>query len=218
MRVAFIVCFFLFTLFDLSQVYTEGAYRFVSKPMIMISLIGYFLSQMKSRLLVDRTQLIFLIALCAAFAGDVLLLFEDKFMFGLIAFLIMQVLYSISFLRNYKSRNGVHVFGIILIALCSIIFFQLWPMLEDLRIPVLIYIIAIAFMAYSAFARDQKSSGYWMVFGGTVLFLISDTALALDQFMQDIDVGKITVMTTYAMAQFLIVRGWLSHYKLVQHG
>ena len=218
MRIAFIAGFVLFTLFDLSQVYTEGAYRFVSKPMIMISLIGYFISQMKGRLLVDRTQLIFLVALLAAFAGDVFLLFEGKFVFGLIAFLIMQVLYSASFLRNYKTRNAVHIFGVTLITLCSIIFHQLWPMLDDLRIPVLIYIIAIAFMAYSAFARDQKSDGYWMVFAGTILFLISDTALALEQFMKDIDVGKITVMATYALAQFLIVSGWLSFYKLADHG
>ena len=218
MRPVLIISFFFFALLDLSQVYVDGGLRFLTKPMIMISLICYFCYETIDRLNGERSQQIFLVALIAALVGDVLLLFENLFMIGLLAFLVMQILYSLSFLQTYKPRKSTNVFRIFLIILCLFVLYNLWPFLEHLQIPVTIYVFAIAAMAYSAFSRVHNIKGYKMVFIGTIFFLISDTALAIGQFMNEINIGKLTVMSSYALAQFLIVEGWLQQYRTNTNG
>jgi uncharacterized membrane protein YhhN len=80
----------------------------------------------------------------------------------------------------------------------------LWPNLGALAIPVLLYIAAIVVMAMlSLHVRMIEVSL------GAVLFMVSDSLIALEKFLwQAAWVGPL-VWITYALAQLLIARGML---------
>jgi len=49
------------------------------------------------------------------------------------------------------------------------------------------------------------------VFIGAILFMFSDSILALNKFLQPIPLSSILIMLSYAFAQFCIVIGILKH-------
>lgn len=197
--------FAIVSLADLYQIYTGGN-RVWTKPCIMIALGAYYLSHFKE--IKADGKLLFLVAIIAAWAGDVFLLSDDHFLFGLGSFLIMQVLYSVTFWKDRSLNKSSYFYGIFLLLTTGAITAFLWDSLDDLLLPVIIYVLAIGLMSYTAFARDKALAGYWMVFAGTLLFMISDTVLALHQFT-DLHLGKLTVMSTYILAQYFIVDGYI---------
>ncbi len=207
-RRIFLLLFIFVLILDLFQIYTDGAFRYLTKPLIMISLIMYYLGQYNS-LGKGSTKLIFLIALFGALAGDIFLLFETKFMWGLASFLVMQILYSYVFWQDRNKGKLKIGYGIGLLIVISIVAFLLWDQLGNLKIPVLIYMGAIGLMSFTAHNRYQSLNGYYFIFIGTLLFIISDTVLGIHQFDTGIHLGKLTVMLTYASAQYLIVQGYL---------
>ena len=80
--------------------FPEG--RVVTKPLIMITLFGYYFMSSSSK---DR---LFMTALFFAFLGDTFLLSDDLFLYGLGSFLVMQLLYAICFYRSKaKNKNGI---------------------------------------------------------------------------------------------------------------
>ena len=184
-------------------------WRCLSKPLIMISLLAYSWFHLKKDIqVIDK---LFLAALVAAWFGDVFLLWNELFIWGLGSFLIMQLLYILTFV---KSRNyyGIREW---IYAVCLSIFLYLtltwlWPELGDMAIPVLVYSVAISTMSWFAWTRDKFSPGYWAIWIGTLLFIISDMTIAIHRFT-DVHLGDLTIMSTYCIAQFLIVFGYLSY-------
>lgn len=161
-----------------------------------------------------------LIALLFSWIGDVILLFTDiaeiYFILGLVAFLISHITYCILFNKQTKrgiKRNMV-VFGIgsILIA-CYLIgmLSVLLPTLGDLRIPVTVYASVISIMLLFAFNGFLiwKKPGNVYVFLGAIVFVLSDSILAVNKFHTPIEKSSFFIMLTYLVAQYLIVVGIL---------
>ncbi len=184
--------------------------RVFTKPLLMIVLVILFYRWTLGN--IDFRRKIFLIALCFAWLGDVFLLSDSMFLFGLGAFLIMQILYSILFFidQNYYGRRE-GIFGLLLALTISIVLFLLAPSLGNLLIAVGVYTGTIAVMSFSSYTRDFRYGGYWHVFVGTILFMISDSVLAINQFAEPIPLGGIIVMSTYLTAQYLISFGYASY-------
>jgi len=87
---------------------------------------------------------------------------------------------------------------------------QLIPKVEmELKIPVLIYGLAISLMAYFSINRyfalpgDQRESGRYALLG-SLSFVASDTILAFNKFHSPIENAKRLVMVTYYAGQVLI--------------
>jgi len=200
--------FLMASLGDLAMIYSDQPYRVYTKPIIMLGLIGYFLAHWKE-LEEGTLKKTFLIGICAAWLGDVLLLFDNLFVIGLICFLIMQGRYFACFIRDGRTNKIALAVGVVLIPVAALITNLMWTDIADMRIPVVIYMIALIVTALAAAARKQSVKGYYFVMVGTLLFVLSDTVLALHQFTSDIRLGSLTVMATYIMAQFLIVEGYL---------
>lgn len=188
------------------------------KPLIMLSLIGYYLASVKVR------SNVFVRALFFSWAGDVLLIFvsrsETFFMAGLVAFLISHVLYILAYRQHKTSDTGHGLLGtqkvryslpIILIGTGLLV--VLYPTLGALRLPVMLYATVLIIMVMSALFRYgfTTSSGFWMVFCGALLFLISDSLLALNKFWSPLPAAGLLIMSTYASAQFLITEGIIRH-------
>ena len=81
-----------------------------------------------------------------------------------------------------------------------------------LRIPVLVYGIAIVLMCIAAFnmAEVVPARAFSMLYIGALLFIFSDSIIALDKFKGEqliIPFPRLLIMVPYLMAQFLIVKG-----------
>jgi len=201
---------------DLYFIHFDLPYRQFSKPLIVLSLMGYYLIHLKS-LKESAQEYIFLGALIAAWLGDVFLLWDNMFLFGLGSFLLMQVLYTYCFIRDRGKEKLVYILGLLILPFSGYILSLMWSDLGSMRVPVLVYLLAIVLMALAAAMRRKEMSGYYLVVLGTLFFLASDAVLALHKFTSDIHLGGMTVMATYIAAQYLIVEGYIQgHLKVVQ--
>jgi len=161
-----------------------------------------------------------LIALVFSWIGDVILLFtelgEIYFILGLVSFLTAHIIYCVLFNKQNRIRKKQNkpffIFGSVLIAiyLIGMVSF-LMPHLGELQIPVSVYASVISIMllfAFNGFLVWEKP-GNALVFLGALLFVISDSILAVNKFYAPIPKSSFFIMLTYLLAQYLIVVGIL---------
>jgi uncharacterized membrane protein YhhN len=188
----------------------------IAKPLIMASLLLYYLYAAES----EHRSRVLVLAVIFSFAGDVLLMKEEYFISGLIAFLISHVLYIFTYreFSNEDSGNALNglqrvrlAFPVVLAGSGLVVI--LLPVLGDLKIPVMLYAAALAIMVITALFRFGRttSPSFWMVFAGAVFFMISDSILAINKFLTPVAFSGVLIMSTYMAAQFLIIKGLLKH-------
>ncbi len=188
-------------------------FHYITKPSIVISLLLFF--WLKSGFLSGPIRILTILALAFSLVGDVLLLFVENdalfFMLGLVSFLLAHITYILVFLKHRNPSKNPFGFLIILLIYAFGLFYLLKDGLGDLLIPVIIYMMAILAMATTAFLREGKATplSYTFVFIGAILFMVSDSILALNKFYQPIPFSDISIMLTYGLAQYLIVFGLL---------
>lgn len=132
---------------------------------------------------------------------------QGNFLIGLAFFFVGHLFYAMAFFRSFRYRLS----RLILIVLVAIgmagLIAVIYPHLHgDLTVPVLAYIAVIFLMNFAAAFRSSVFLG---VFAGAVVFLVSDSLIALSRFVQ-MDIWEPSIMITYYMAQFLIVMGSIS--------
>ena len=190
-------------------------WHFITKPLLLISLILYFFVQ--SKLMILKTRIMILMALTFSLMGDIFLMFvaqsPNYFMLGLIFFFLAHVFYCIVFCRDRHPKTNPIGPIIVLTFYAFGLFYVLKNNLGHLLIPVIFYIIIILFMVITAFLRQRNVSqkSFILVFIGAILFVISDTILALNKFYMPLPFSSISIMLTYGLAQFFIVSGLLKH-------
>jgi uncharacterized membrane protein YhhN len=211
----FLAFFVIVSVGELASEITEVIWLHqVTKPLIMISLIGYYVTSAHSR------SGIVIAAMALSLVGDVLLMNPDYFISGLVAFLLSHVLYIFAYRQHQweESANvltGVHrtrlAFPILLAGTGLVVI--LYPSLGDLKIPVIVYATVISLMAMTALFRYGKTNqkSFWLVFAGAILFMMSDSILAINKFLTPIENGGLWIMLTYISAQYCIVSGLLEH-------
>ena len=146
--------------------------------------------------------------LVAALVGDELLGPDGSvwFIAGMGAFLVMQVCYVVGFVRlgavdRLRERRWVIAAWALLWLVLNVV---LGPSLGALQIPIAVYSAALTTMAACAVATGDRRIGV-----GGVLFLISDTLIGLGAADVHVPASGFLVMSTYAVAQLLIVTGWV---------
>lgn len=207
--------FLLLTVTDLAAIIgSYGSIHYLAKPLLIPALITLLLY---TRLSVPgKTWL--LAGLFFSWMGDVFLLFEKEyatfFIFGLASFLITHVFYIIFFLRISSPERSlfkklpfllllVPVYGIALV-------WFLYPKLGDLKLPVMVYAAMICTMllcSLHVFNKINSPANRWYV-AGALLFVSSDSLLAVDKFYQQFSFANVLIMLSYCAAQFAIVRGY----------
>lgn len=185
----------------------------IAKPLILLSLIFFFINQGKH--LSSKTKVITLLALLFSLAGDVLLMFTDIsasfFLSGLVAFLLAHIMYIMVFLDKKNSKKIALIFITVLLIYAIGIFYLLKDGLGDMLIPVIVYMLVILTMILTSTMRkgNVSNKSYNLVFIGAIFFVISDSFLAINKFYQPVPLSKIIIMSTYSLAQYLIVLGLL---------
>lgn len=211
----FSILFFLIVALELicGNVESLATYRYITKPSILIALILFFWTQ--STALQKPIRILTVFALLFSLLGDVLLMFDDLsanyFMMGLIAFLMAHLFYILLFLK-YRDKNRKPIwFGLLLIVYGIGMFYGLKDGLGEMLVPVIFYMMVILVMVISAYWRT-KTLGKWsyvLVFFGALFFMISDSLLAINKFHTALPLSNVSIMLTYALAQYFIVFGIL---------
>jgi uncharacterized membrane protein YhhN len=187
--------------------------QLICKPIIIPAVIGYLYSQIK--IIKNSLPKWVLLALLFSWMGDVLLMFVPKneifFLLGLSSFLFAHVFYIILFHR-IKLNEGVKSQPFLLLPVVvyyGVLIYILSPYLHDMKIPVYVYGLVISFVCMLALHMlfiQNKMAGRWMMMGA-LLFVISDSVLAVNKFYQPFKGADIMIMLTYGLAQFFIVKG-----------
>lgn len=181
--------------------------NFVSKPLLMISLFAFYFQNVKND--ISKTDKIMLVSLIFSCLGDTFLMFQGKnpqfFLLGLGSFLVAQLTYSSVFksigVSNYNKRYPFIIYGFVFIA------FLLDRIPKGFMMPIVVYATAIMWMGITAAERQTKQKSYRFVLIGAILFIISDSLIAINKFAFPIPLSGLWVMTTYIAAQYLIVEG-----------
>lgn len=194
------------------------------KPCIMLSLGVYAWLRLGS--LNSRFAVALMLAILASLAGDVLLMGGDAyFVGGLAAFLLAHVAYIYVFLRSHQNASEPGMLrrrpwlALAFVAYGGLLVMVLWPSLGSLWLPVCVYALVITLMALAALNRWQRvpHRSFTWVFLGALLFVVSDSLIALDKFSLEIPWAHGWIMLTYMAAQYLIVmgllRGWVQGNK-----
>lgn len=188
-------------------------WHYLTKSAILLSLLVFFIK--KSTHLDKRTRNGMILALLFSLLGDILLMFVSKsshfFTGGLIAFLLAHIMYIVIFLKKKNLKQSYYIFTVLLIIYASGLFYLIKNDLGGMLVPVILYIVVILSMALSAFIREKQlnNASYFLVLLGAILFVISDSILALNKFYKPILYPQVSIMLTYGLAQFLITLGIL---------
>jgi uncharacterized membrane protein YhhN len=213
-----IIVYFLVLVADLLAVYTGNeTLRYITKPLLMPLLIFLFISLTTS--FTSSLKKWIILALLFSWAGDVLLMFESTngnfFIFGLVAFLIAHIFYILFYEGIIRKEGlGKNYWWFIPVVIYYIaLIFILSPNLGDMVWPVRIYGIVICYMLIQALqaGRIKDLGAATLMIGGAVLFISSDSILAINKFYEPFGFAGIAIMLTYGTAQLLITLGALRY-------
>jgi uncharacterized membrane protein YhhN len=159
----------------------------------------------------------FVLALALSLAGDIFLLWDDRFFLaGLFAFALAHLAYLIGFnLPMVRPSLFTFLLAFSLAVLAARVYHLLNAHLPArLRKPVLGYTLLITLMMLSAgntlFHPGWRSDAALLVSGGAALFLASDLILAFNRFARPARQGRFWNMTLYHFGQIALALGvWL---------
>ncbi|MCT4624998.1 MAG: lysoplasmalogenase, partial [Schleiferiaceae bacterium] len=150
----------------------------ITKPTLLISLIGFYIQNGFKNLFYP--QKLFVFGLVFSLLGDVLLIQDDLFIYGLGAFLIAQLCYTFAFIRSNFNQKGLvqkrPLFATPVLAFLVVMIYTLKPMVGELLPAIVLYATVISLMLLTAINRfgvAQKQSAQF-VFWGALLFVLSD--------------------------------------------
>lgn len=194
------------------------------KSLIMLLLLGYVWQQYRGSGF-PGLILWLLVGMVFALAGDVFLMIRgiDLFAPGLGAFLVMQLCYSRAFYLSIRQSGRIaSVWSVWLVVLAFVLYdacflYLLRPAfvqnsaLAELWWPVVMYALCLSLMGLLAIQRP-KLTGYSWVVAGALLFILSDSLIAINKFSLPLPFSAFLVMSTYAAAQYLIVVGMVRQF------
>jgi Predicted membrane protein len=198
-----------------AECYNLATLRYITKPLIVISLLVMFAISTKLK---GRFHKRLFTGLIFGLAGDVLLMLvwqnEAFFMYGLIAFLLCHIFYIRAFYLDFSSapqldKKGARI-AIVLCALFSISFYvYIRHSLGAMKLPVMIYAFIISLMMMMAAFRNMRVNklSFNLILFGAIFFLMSDSILAYNKFVNSFDLAGLLIMATYMIAQYLITIG-----------
>jgi uncharacterized membrane protein YhhN len=201
----------------------QSEYRLFSKALLMPMLIWMFNGSKPG-----NTPSAYLInaGLLFSWMGDILLQFDRYnplfFIAGLSTFLLTHLCYIVYLIRiegehsSFLKKRPVMLLAVV--AYTIELLFILWPGLQDMKIPVTVYALVISTMFAAAawkYGQIDDRPAFYLI-GGSFLFVMSDSLLAVNKFLRPIPFSGFLVMSTYVAAQWLIIRGAISYHTLYQ--
>jgi sterol desaturase/sphingolipid hydroxylase (fatty acid hydroxylase superfamily)/uncharacterized membrane protein YhhN len=179
----------------------------VFKPAAMLLAIAFVATRLDGPRGPRSFGLKLLAALALCLAGDVFLMLEGLFIPGLVSFLAAHACYLALFRQGvpwFPSKRALAGTVAAAAAMAAFLFPYLGPVL---KVAVPAYALVIALMAAQAIGRAVvlRDAASVAVAAGAVLFMASDTLLAINKFALPLPMAQFWVLATYYAAQVLIV-------------
>ena len=147
------------------------------------------------------------VGLIFALLGDIfLMLSEARFVLGIASFAATHAFYLAAFIW-IAGVALINPSTIPLVLFAAIMTRYLWPgVSSSLRVPVLGYVVLITVMTVQAIGAGLRieTSAMAVAAAGAVLFLASDSMLAVDRFRLPFRAARGLVLSTYWLGQWLI--------------
>lgn len=226
--ITFAIFYWAVLIFDITLILTgaDYQYRYITKGLLAPLLFCMMAFE------IEHTNKwwsvrVLSIGLLFSLIGDLVLvgdgLTKINFAIGIACFWIVQICYILFFYRKrpFRQKNAVFLFicSLCIIAYVILMSVLMWKKMDkqDLTIPVMLYSFTIGFMLLCAInisnsRRLNKMAVYFFI-PGALLFVISDSIIALNRFYLTKPVSDIYIMFTYGLAQFLIVMGAVKFIK-----
>ncbi|MDO8754599.1 MAG: lysoplasmalogenase [Anaerolineales bacterium] len=196
--------------------------EYIAKPAVMLALFFWLWTSAG----LNGALLWFGLGLFLSLVGDVLLMISPDrlFLAGLAAFLLAHVAYVIGFNIPVPEMS---VWGIALAVIIGVGGARVIRRIMDaltaqgqgrMRMPILVYSIAISLMILSALLKltDVKweAGAALLVSLGAILFYISDIILAWNKFVAPIQHGRIYNIAAYHLGQIALIAGVVAQYSI----
>lgn len=187
----------------------------ICKPLMMTSLMAFYWVASPSR------SKLYLGALFFSLLGDIFLLDkEGQFLLGIGAFLVTQILFIILVLKRSSafSKSNLIFSTIPFLIYLVLLMRTLAPELDDLFYPVLIYGSVISVFGITAlnYHLNQRNAESLILLTGALLFIASDSMIALNKFYSPHMIYPVAIMLSYALAQYLICQSMLMEEQSVE--
>ena len=200
------VLFFTVSIFDIVGVYLNSSLiQAIFKPLIIPSLIALYYFT------VEKKNNWYVLALSFSFLGDVFLMDKNNmYLFGIASFLVTQLLYIIIIVKQMKKPSLFHKYLYAFLFLNYIVYLLslLKPNLHEMFYPVLVYGAAISVFGLVATLNyvTKRTRPALFLMLGAILFIASDSMIALNKFHVAQSFYPVTIMITYVLAQYLIYK------------
>ncbi len=215
MKNTWLILFFILSVLQLAGIATDmEALRHFTKPLLM-PILGLWLAGATSgNPSALRTG--WLTGLFFSTIGDTLLMFKGSsfFLGGLGAFLLAHLSYIGGITAGLREKRGFllkNSLWVIPFALYPVFLLTwLWPDIPPgMRAAVGIYALVIATMAMSIanLYGFIPRAVFWLLLAGALLFILSDSLIAVNQFGHPFAGGSLAVMVTYLVGQYLMAKG-----------
>ena len=187
-----------------------AGFAFVFKPLTTLLLIVYAWPRGANA---PKQRHLIRFGLILSLVGDVFLLWpKEGFLPGLLAFLLAHLAYIAAFsmpVRLAAKPSAFVAYALIAAAILA----ALWPGVPPaLRVPVVAYVVCLATMAAQALVWWRSSTAAHSAdvnlaraaaLGG-VLFMASDSLLAINKFGVPLPLASLWILLTYWLAQWCI--------------
>lgn len=209
----FTIVFFVVLLIDvLVKLYCPiYPYRFVSKPFIVLLLLGYYF---KNRTGIDKKKHAWMfLGLSSFLIGDLLIINHTNMVFlglSLLFFSIGKIFFSF----NFSHKNDFDVlrlvpFSIIMFTYAVFLIGIVLNGLKEFLVPALVSFFLSLLMFQFAYLRKGVCSkkSYMYVFIGVMIYIISESMMAIKTFKQDLPFEDFFIMMFYGISMYYIVLG-----------
>ena len=195
--------------------------HFIFKPLTMVIAIIFVAIRAFRSSAAGRFDLLLIAALVASLAGDVFLMLPGRYFIpGLASFLIAHLFYLALFRQGvpwFPSRRAL----IGTLATGAAMYAWVWGGLTDpvLKVAVAAYVSVISLMVAQAIGRATvlRNTGAAAVALGACLFMLSDSLIAINRFVQALPLASLCVLTSYYLAQIVMVHNARPESALGQH-
>jgi uncharacterized membrane protein YhhN len=212
-----IALFFIAAIADVYAIITGNeTLEVYAKPMLLTLLALVYLAA------AEKPNFWYVLGMFFCFVGDVLLMFKGAnfFMYGLAAFLLGHVVYikiTAGFLQSELTVKMISS-AMPFVAFFGLLLLLIYPNLGEMLLPVMVYGVTISTFGSVAFLnyREEKSTENLWLFIGAIIFILSDSLIALNKFYEPNELYGVTIMITYILAQFLICKAMIAKASFVK--
>ncbi len=216
----FAILYFIVLLIDISFKFTlkELPCRFISKPLVVILLICYYL--INNQEIYKKLLVYMIMALLCFLVGDFFMFFYEiqiYYIVGILCFILGKLFYIFRFSKR-KDFDLVKLLAIIIPCFLYMLLLLIltYENLGNFFYPTLLYLFVVVTLIIFAHLRKQSVNfkSYVLVLVGVIFSLFSDSITIISSFYDaTFAYNKVSIMLFYGISQYFIVIGIVEETK-----